>query len=141
MNFVHTTSPSGTWHLETHTDSLANNIMQLTSFEDWDTFISVQPRLSLRICGENRATDPDLCLHQVASDIVLLIQEDKSAVSRKNPEPQLIAEAIGAFQQNNRSCAALGQLALNEMVIPLIIMVGTWPVAHIPRGPGYSRTV
>ncbi|KIL66992.1 hypothetical protein M378DRAFT_159941 [Amanita muscaria Koide BX008] len=36
-----------------------------------------------------------------ASEILLLVQEDKTHITPSDPEGQLIAEAIGAFQENN----------------------------------------
>ena len=39
----------------------------------------------------------DVCVIDAASEILLLVQEDKTHTSPSDPEPQLIAEAIGAF--------------------------------------------
>jgi hypothetical protein len=36
------------------------------------------------------------------NEILLLLQEDKRLTSMKDPEPQIIAEAIAAFALNNR---------------------------------------
>ena len=37
----------------------------------------------------------------VSSEILLLVQEDKTHINPSDPEAQLMAEAIGAFQENN----------------------------------------
>jgi hypothetical protein len=44
----------------------------------------------------------DVCILDVDSKLLLLVQEDKSHISPADPEPQLIAEAIAVFQENNR---------------------------------------
>ena len=45
----------------------------------------------------------DVCLTDVSSEILLFVQEDKDKtyMNPSDPEAQLIAEAIAAFQQNN----------------------------------------
>jgi len=40
-----------------------------------------------------------------ASDILLLVQEDKQHLDGSDPEPQLIAEAIAALYNTTASCA------------------------------------
>ncbi|KAF8872397.1 hypothetical protein BD779DRAFT_1613824 [Infundibulicybe gibba] len=45
---------------------------------------------------------PDICILDPDSGILLLAQEDKSHINLQDPEAQLIAEAIAAFQTNNK---------------------------------------
>ena len=59
--------------------------------------------------------------------ILLVVQEDKTAFSSSDPEPQIIAGAIATFQHNNRKRADLGLPQLDTMTIPCITMVGTRP--------------
>jgi hypothetical protein len=61
----------------------------------------------------------------------LIVQETKTTHSCCDPEPQLIAEAIAAYQVNNETNAALGQPTLNIMSIPGITMIGTWPMFYL----------
>ena len=49
----------------------------------------------------------------------------------KDPEPQLIAEAIAAFQTNNtRRTRVLGQNAIDTNVIPGIVLAGSSPTFY-----------
>ena len=54
--------------------------------------------IPLTICGQQCHAKTDVCVVD-HNDILLLVQEDK----RKDPEPQLIAEAIAAFQTQDGS--------------------------------------
>lgn len=52
------------------------------------------------VCGEERHAKTDVCIID-DSEILLLVQEDKRHIDGSDPEPQLIAEAIAAFYNNN----------------------------------------
>ncbi|KAF8547821.1 hypothetical protein OG21DRAFT_1568057, partial [Imleria badia] len=59
--------------------------------------------------------------------VLLLIQEDKSHIKLQGPEPQLVAEAIAAFQTNNRKRKdKLFLDPLEEQVFAGITMSGTF---------------
>ena len=60
-----------------------------------------------------------------------LVQEDKRFDNPKDPEPQVIAEAIAAFQENNRELEKQKRSSLSAMVIPCITMVGTFPTFYL----------
>jgi len=56
------------------------------------------------------------------------VQEDKGLTSVKDPEPQVIAEAIAAFALNNKVRQdSLGLPPLSSITFPTITMVGTNP--------------
>lgn len=57
-------------------------------------------QMPLFICGQSRHATSDVCLMDM-SQILLVVQEDKRHMDDVEPEPQLIAEAIAAFQFNN----------------------------------------
>ena len=64
----------------------------------------------------------------VSSEILLLVQEDKTHINPSDPEAQLMAEAIGAFQENNaKRVNELFLEPLEMQMIPGITMVGTFP--------------
>jgi len=44
----------------------------------------------------------DVCVMDRRSGIILLVQEDKRLLGGGDPEPQLFAEAVAAFQFHNR---------------------------------------
>ena len=81
--------------------------------------------IPLTICGEQYHAKTGVCIVD-EDDILLLVQEDKRHEERKDPEPQLIAEAIAAFQANNtRRTRVLGQDAIDAKV-----MLGSSPTFY-----------
>lgn len=48
----------------------------------------------------------------------------------KNPEPQLIAQVIAAFQYNNLHLQSFGRQPFAQKTIPGIIMVGSMPTFY-----------
>lgn len=91
---------------------------------------AIRTRKELRFftCGEVKHAKPDVCIiNRDANDIILLVQEDKRFGGDGEAHPQLIAEAIAAFQDMNSRRRAVGLDPLVSKVIPGIIMVGTSP--------------
>jgi len=87
----------------------------------------------LHVCGEARSARADICLLS-REEVVLLVQEDKRFRSEADPEPQLIAEAIAAFQRNRaKRERGRGQQPLEEAVIPGVVMVGARPTFYKVR--------
>ena len=78
-----------------------------------------------------RSAQTDLCLVHGSSIILLVVQEDKTIVSVRDPEPQVIADAIATFQCNNRIRARLGEPECDSMTIPSITMIGTRPIFYL----------
>lgn len=69
-----------------------------------DRFIRQRKDIPLFMCGGHTHAKPDVCVVDRNLGIpVLLVQEDKRhlEVEVPDPEPQLIAQAIAAFQHNN----------------------------------------
>ncbi len=76
--------------------------------------VSVRSRKSipLLMCGEMVYTRPDVCVFHRTEGVLLVVQEDRSRFELDMdstttpppppPEAQLIAQAIAAFQENNR---------------------------------------
>lgn len=54
-----------------------------------------------------------------------MTQEDKTVISNKIPEAQVIAEAIVTFQYNNDARVRLDMEPLETTIIPAITMIGT----------------
>jgi len=72
----------------------------------------------------------DVCVMDRRSGIILLVQEGKWYLERGDPEPQLFAAAVAAFQFHNRQLRLAGQPIINSKVIPGIIMIGTAPIFY-----------
>lgn len=54
-----------------------------------------------RMCGKQVYTKTDVCVMDINLELLFLVQEDKNHINPADPEPQLVAKAITAFQANN----------------------------------------
>ncbi len=90
--------------------------------------------IPLHICGDaGRSAQMDLCLVHVIhgyTTILMIIQEDNPAINARDAEPQVIAEAIAAFQFNNAIRHRKHLPPLASMTIPCVTMVGTRPTFY-----------
>jgi len=78
--------------------------------------------------GEIVYAKTDVCIQNVNSEILLLVQEDKTHINPADPEAQLVAEAIAAFQANNATRQRdLFFPPLKSYIFPGITMIGTFP--------------
>jgi hypothetical protein len=96
------------------------------------------------ICGQYCHVATDLSIVD-AGEIILLVQEDKQHLRplTSDPEIQLIAKAIAAFQANNlRQRQVLGQDPLTHVVMPGITLTGSSPIFYkIPVTTELSMSV
>lgn len=123
-------------------------ILRMLDYDDEDRVIRLRKDISFYMAGESVDAKTDVC---VMNDFdLLLVQEDKVSVleimndsstglslitSQRNgsfddPEPQLIAEIIAAFYQNNFRRTRAGLPALPRTLMPGITMVGTSPIFY-----------
>ncbi|KAF8532158.1 hypothetical protein JB92DRAFT_3104240 [Gautieria morchelliformis] len=65
-------------------------------------YIGLHKELPLTMCEVETYAKPDIYLSDSFSSILMLLQEDKTVKNTSDVTPQLIAEAIGPFQHNNR---------------------------------------
>ena len=72
-----------------------------------------------------------MCLLYCPSLVLLVVVEDKTVFNRGDPQPQVVAEAIAAYQANNTKRVASGLPALDAMTIPCITMTGTRPTFYL----------
>ena len=63
--------------------------------------------------------------------MILLVLQKTTIFNLSNPEPQVITEAIVAYQHNNERGAGMGLPTLNTMTVPCITMVGTGPTFYL----------
>ena len=120
-------------------DDLARSILQLFDYDEGDRAIRTREVLDLDMAkGKTQAT-PDICIETMELSIKLLIQEDKSYnvgndrhFMGHNPEAQLIAEAVAAFQENVKIYKRFGKVDVPEdQLIPGIVMLGTCPTFYL----------
>lgn len=106
--------------------NFAAETLKLLGFNESKTTVMTHYIVPFTICGDgNRVAQMDVCLLYRPSLVLLVLVEDKTIFNRNNPEPQVVAEAIAAFQFNNAKRGASGLPLLNAMTIPCITMTGT----------------
>ncbi|KAG6823877.1 hypothetical protein H0H92_008772 [Tricholoma furcatifolium] len=87
---------------------------------------------SLLVVGDaSRAAQTDVSLMHQRTLILLLVVENKTVTNPANPEPQVIAEAIAAFQHNNERRRKLDLPTLENMTIPCMTIIGSRPTFYI----------
>ena len=115
---------------ESAVDDFAVCLLTLLGYVPRSRMTRTRADIPLTICGEQCHAKTDVCVVD-GDDILLLVQEDKRHKERKDPEPQLIAAAIAAFQANNtRYTRVLGQGAIDAKVMPGITLVGSSPTFY-----------
>jgi hypothetical protein len=74
--------------------------------------------LQLLICGEIRHAKTNVCIIDQSHNFLLLVREDKKLKSGEHVDvqAQLVAKAIGAFNENNANREAAGLAPLVEKV-------------------------
>jgi hypothetical protein len=117
---------------------------------------AIRTRKELRFftCGEVKYAKADVCIiNRDANDIILLVQEDKRFGGDGEAHPQLIAEAIAAFQDMNSRRRAVGLDPLVSKVCisrlcgaPVFIScLGHprhnygWDISEFLQDPSYAR--
>ena len=113
---------------ESAVDDFAAELLRVLGYETERTVVRTRKNIRLSMCGQQVYAKADVCILDVDSELLLLVQEDKSHINPADPEPQLIAEAIAAFQENNKNRVNnLFVDPLKSQVFPGITMVGTFP--------------
>jgi hypothetical protein len=127
---------------ESAVDDLVKELLRLLKYEERGTLLRSRYAIPLSICGETgRTAQTDICLVHGAT-ILLVVHEDKTASGKRDPEAQVVAAAIAAFQYNNRVRACLALPELDTVVIPCITMIGTRPIFYkVPVSMQLSRAV
>lgn len=114
---------------ESAIDNFAAETLKLLGFNERKTTVVTRYIIPLTICGDgNRVAQADVCLLYRPSLVLLVL---KTIFNKTNPEAQVVAEAIAAFQFNNEKRGASGLLPLNAMTIPCITMTGTRPTFYL----------
>jgi len=116
---------------ESFFDNFSRETLSLLGFEERGLVLTTRHIIPLTIRGDDRVAQTDVCLLDRRSMILLVLQEDKTVFNSKRPEPQVIAEAIAAYQYNNEKRQSRGLPTLDAMTIPCITMVGTRPTFYL----------
>ena len=116
---------------ESAVDDFAVRLFDMLGYTSRSIMVRTRKDIELVVCGMSMHAKTDVCLMMNRSEIILLVQEDKWHLEdRGDPEAQLIAEAIAAFQSNNKRRILAGLLPLKHHLIPGIVMIGTAPVFY-----------
>lgn len=86
---------------EAAVENFAAKLMEKLRYDDGSRIIFIGRASPLLICGLTTVAQTDICVMD-DDEILLLVQEDKRLSSLKDPEPQVIAEAIAAYAMNNK---------------------------------------
>ncbi|KAG1831308.1 hypothetical protein EV424DRAFT_188257 [Suillus variegatus] len=98
----------------------------------FDKRLLLHHSIPLFICGNvHQVAQTDVCLLDLQSTVLLVLQGDKSAFNACQPEPEVIAGAIAAYQNNNQRRLLRALPPLDAMTIPCITMVGTRPTFYL----------
>ncbi|KAH9972547.1 hypothetical protein BGW80DRAFT_1313366, partial [Lactifluus volemus] len=123
---------------ETAIDDFARELLRVVGFEERGSIlrtrytIPLTIRTQLLMCGENnQVAQADVCLVDRRSTMILVLQVNKTLFNSSDPEPQVIAGAIAAYQHNNQRRNRMGLRTLSTMTIPCITMVGTRPTFYL----------
>jgi len=112
---------------ESKVAQFTEKLLAALEYESLSRCVVLQQQMPLFICGESRDATADVCIMDM-SEILMVVQEDKRHMDAGEPQPQLIAEAIAAFQFNNyKRTRILNEPALVSKVIAGITMLGTAP--------------
>ena len=123
---------------ESAVDDFARTLLECFDYDEGDLVICSREELKLDMCGSCTSAKPDLCVETSKLTIKLLVQEDKGyqismnkTLANTNPEAQVIAEAIAAFQENNKIRRRLHLATEKKQMIPCITMLGTCPTFYL----------
>ncbi|KIL56144.1 hypothetical protein M378DRAFT_540003 [Amanita muscaria Koide BX008] len=128
---------------ESAVDDFAIHLLTLLGYVPRTRMARTRADIPLTIFGQECHAKTDVCIVD-SDDILLLVQEDKRHKEPKDPEPQLIAAAIAAFQTNNyRRTRILGQDPIVHKIsvttqLAQSIALGVYPAAptvvhaHLP---------
>jgi hypothetical protein len=103
---------------ESAVDDFAVALFTLLGYVKRHRVARTRKDIPLFICGDWRHAKTDVCLiDRQQNDILLLVQEDKRyQEDPRSAQHQLVAEAIAAFDYNNRIREAAGQATLESKV-------------------------
>src|SRR6202167_2821000 len=137
---------------ESLVDDFAAFVLKMMHYDEGHRVIHLRKEMGFEMCGQHVDAKTDVCVMErsgIGAKYLLLIQEDKVCkpyicvskiclpvtlskrhLSRDDPEPQLIAEAIAALYENNRARKAAGLAKLQSKTFAGITMVGTAPTFY-----------
>jgi hypothetical protein len=71
---------------ESTVDGFAADLFRALDYETEQTVIRTRKNIRLSMCGEQVYVNTDVCVMVVNSELLLLVQEDKSHINPADPE-------------------------------------------------------
>jgi hypothetical protein len=111
-------------------DTFARGILITVGFEQRRFGVSTACRIPF--CYDiDEVVQISICLRDFESNMLLLLQADKTQMGPSNVEARIIAGAIAAYQFNNNNRQKMGLHPLDAMTMPCITMVGSRPTFYL----------
>ena len=115
---------------ESAVDDFAVQLFRVMKYTGIGRIARTMKSLHFFICGEEREAKTNVCILN-DDDTLLLVQENEGYQGLSDPEPKLIANAIAAFDTNNRiRVQTLGVPPLESKVMAGLVMKGTMPTFY-----------
>ncbi|KAH9081498.1 hypothetical protein EDB83DRAFT_2282911 [Lactarius deliciosus] len=112
-------------------DGFAVHLLTVLGYVPRPRIARTHAAIPLTSCHQKHYVTTDICIIDADDSILLLIQKDKQHKKPRDPEAQLIAGAIAAFQTHNyRQTHILGQNPILHKVVPGITLNGTSPIFY-----------
>ena len=106
-------------------DNFAAKLLEKLGYDDGDRIIFTRRALPIVVSGVLYTTLANVCVMDANNQILLILQSEL-VPSLKDPEPQIVAKAIAAFEANNKVRAtSLNLPPLDAITFPAISMIGT----------------
>ena len=109
---------------ESVVDNFAAKLLEKLGYDDGDRIIFTRRALPIVVAGEPYTTQVDVCVMDDNNQILLILQ-DNLMPSLMDPEPQIVAKAIAAFEANNKvQVTSLNLPPHRTITFPVISMIG-----------------
>ena len=109
---------------ESVVDNFAVKLLEKLGYDDDDRIIFTRRALPIVVAGEPYTTQVDVCVMDDNNQILLILQ-DNLMPSLMDPEPQIVAKAIAAFEANNKvQVTSLNLPPHRTITFPVISMIG-----------------
>lgn len=116
---------------ESAVDDFAAATLKLLGFDERHAMVTTRYAIALDICGEIQDAQTDVCVIYRPTAILLVLVRERLLHNKMNAEAQVVAEAIAAFQFNNRKRQSRGQPTPEAITIPCIAMSDTNPTFYL----------
>ncbi|TEB33833.1 hypothetical protein FA13DRAFT_1789655 [Coprinellus micaceus] len=121
--------PLGGDGVESAAAHFASHLLGLLDYDEPDRVIHQRLQIRFLVSGVYADAQPDVCVLD-DEDFLPLVQENKRLTPPDDLEPQLIAQAIAAFYENNRRRKSIGRPALPLQEFAGITLTGTAPIFY-----------